>query len=831
MKFSDTCYKSMIASAFIASAITVGASAQDECATAVTVTAGVPAAFDTTTATPSADIPADTLCAGTFLTWADANGVGSQDVWMQFTATEPGTVEFSTCDAASYDTSMALYLGNCANLIACNGDGVGQAGCQAFYSRISGIVANTGDVFYCRIGGYEGATATGSLLVTFTTGSAACFGATGACNVAHGGLGCDNVICCGTICGFNPLCCDTGWDQSCVDLAIELCGYYSCPAVAGAPANDCATNATLIPSVSSNQAFNTVAATTDGPDHPGQCNSGSDIFASDVWWKVVAGANGSMGLSTCSNVSFDNKLAVYDLGTDPASFDYNLLAAALVGCNDDGPADCNTTGNPVVPYASAMSVNVVLGNTYLIRTGSYADGDTGSGILAVTMPETCAIGSSNTNEQEPCGSAFNDGCNGAGQSEAVSVGSIVAGSFWADADTRDTDFYSFSVAASSQVTVSVKAARNATVLILSGDLTVAECAGVTVLTGGAGSCPTVATFCLNPGTYYVFVADAGFTGNPCGSGDFNKYTVAITSAPASCPIVVSGGAALPGVCDAPGPDSMSLNTDPNAVTTGVVSCAVNPASPNCGAGGTTANSYARVFPAGTVSGDISCVNFGVYSVVRAANAAGTACALYYSDIPLPSTIGIYEDLDGGNPRFVTADGGTDGGDLSLIFEQACLIPGGVYRATLNLTQPLCVEDHVGKNLVVIMDCPDLYAGAPGVPAASGYGIRAGANAAGPVSNTWIRLSCADGAGQYVLSESLGATFTAQWVVQLNGNNAAGCNAPACIGDYNNDGIRNGADLTTLLSAWGTPDGDITGDGTTNGADLTTLLSGWGACPN
>ncbi|MDA1262067.1 MAG: hypothetical protein O3B75_04130 [Planctomycetota bacterium] len=52
----------------------------------------------------------------------------------------------------------------------------------------------------------------------------------------------------------------------------------------------------------------------------------------------------------------------------------------------------------------------------------------------------------------------------------------------------------------------------------------------------------------------------------------------------------------------------------------------------------------------------------------------------------------------------------------------------------------------------------------------------------------------------------------------------------CQGDYNQDGQRNGSDLATLLSAWGTQGGDITGDGTTGGADLAALLSGWGPCP-
>ena len=51
----------------------------------------------------------------------------------------------------------------------------------------------------------------------------------------------------------------------------------------------------------------------------------------------------------------------------------------------------------------------------------------------------------------------------------------------------------------------------------------------------------------------------------------------------------------------------------------------------------------------------------------------------------------------------------------------------------------------------------------------------------------------------------------------------------CAGDFNNDGIRNGTDLTFLLSGWGTPSGDVNADGLTNGTDLTFLLSGWGSC--
>ena len=489
-----------------------------------------------------------------------------------------------------------------------------------------------------------------------------------------------------------------------------------------------------------------------------------------------------------------------------------------------------TTEATPTNYASEMSAVVSSGNTYLVRMGAYTDGDVGTGTIRFTLPTTCVLDTAGVNESEPCGSATDNGCNAAGESQPISTGSIVGGTIWADADSRDTDFYSFSVAAGSQVTLSVKSARLVNVLLLSGDLSVADCAGISVLASGVGTCPTVSTYCLNPGVYYAFVSDSAFTGNPCGSGAFNDYTLSITSTPATCPILVSGGAAINGTCAAPGPDTMTLNTDPNLVSAGVVACAVNPAAPNCSGGGTTANSYARVFPAGTVGGNISCINFGVFSVRRAVN--GAACASFYSDIPLPATIGIYQDLDGGAPRFKTANNGADGGDLAMISEQAVLIPGGVYVATLNFAQPICVDQYRAKNLVVIMDCPDLNAGVSGVPAASGYGIRPGVNAAGPLGgNTYCRLSCADAALAYVLTESLGATFTSPWVVAINGNNTASCSAPQCPGDFNGDRVRNGADLATMLSAWGTAGGDINGDSTTNGADLAGLLSGWGACPN
>ncbi len=54
--------------------------------------------------------------------------------------------------------------------------------------------------------------------------------------------------------------------------------------------------------------------------------------------------------------------------------------------------------------------------------------------------------------------------------------------------------------------------------------------------------------------------------------------------------------------------------------------------------------------------------------------------------------------------------------------------------------------------------------------------------------------------------------------------------PPCPADLDDSGAVDGADLGTLLGAWGTSAADLDGDGTTGGADLGILLGAWGACP-
>jgi hypothetical protein len=51
--------------------------------------------------------------------------------------------------------------------------------------------------------------------------------------------------------------------------------------------------------------------------------------------------------------------------------------------------------------------------------------------------------------------------------------------------------------------------------------------------------------------------------------------------------------------------------------------------------------------------------------------------------------------------------------------------------------------------------------------------------------------------------------------------------PAIAGDYDGNGVVDGADLANLLNGWGAAGADLNNDGTTDGSDLAILLNNWG----
>jgi hypothetical protein len=143
---------------------------------------------------------------------------------------------------------------------------------------------------------------------------------------------------------------------------------------------------------------------------------------------------------------------------------------------------------------------------------------------------------------------------------------------------------------------------------------------------------------------------------------------------------------------------------------------------------------------------------------------------------------------------------------------------------LNLDEPVCVADV--DNLVVVFETPNLaQIGANGVPANAGYRLGIGVGLTGSTTspaNVWGRYTVCTGTAQNVFAPFGAGSY--QWPIEINGSGSACTQGPACPGDFNDDGQRNGADLGALLAGWGTPAGDINGDGNTDGADLGGLLA-------
>ncbi len=133
----------------VAAIIPPPGTSNDTCATAVTLTAGTAVAYDTTTAIDEGLIPF--ACGGTT----------APDIWYSYTAANGNSLTFETC-GSSYDTAIEVYDGNCnaLNLIECNDDSCG------LQSSITVGTPVSGSTYYMRVGGWNGSTGFGTVLVT-----------------------------------------------------------------------------------------------------------------------------------------------------------------------------------------------------------------------------------------------------------------------------------------------------------------------------------------------------------------------------------------------------------------------------------------------------------------------------------------------------------------------------------------------------------------------------------------------------------------------------------------------------------------------------------------
>ena len=393
----------------------------------------------------------------------------------------------------------------------------------------------------------------------------------------------------------------------------------------------------------------------------------------------------------------------------------------------------------------------------------------------------CDFPSANLQETEACGEDTNGGCNmDVPAFEPISVGDTVAGTYFTDeaADVRDTDWYEFTITERSIVTWTIWSRVTVDNFIINdqcGDL-------LSIVSVGSGDCPSVNTACLDAGTYRAFVAPVVDGNLPCDLPEFPEYVASLEAEPTD---------GCPGFDEcAGGSEAISPNSD-LALTAGGISCA---------AGGiTTENTWAVTLDmaSGSTGGfdvSVSCVSFGVDN-------GGSA---------VPTLVQLWIDTDGGDPV-------EPGVDLELIGTRETVAVTGQNLQRASFDPPICVP--ADSQLVVSMSME---------PSTDGFASFGGNNLPSESSTYILSASC--GLATFTKLEDIGFPDV-NWVTELEAD--LGCSVDGCTGDFNDDGVVDGADFGYILAAWGPCPGcpeDLDGNGTVNGADVGLLLAVWGVCP-
>jgi hypothetical protein len=368
-----------------------------------------------------------------------------------------------------------------------------------------------------------------------------CTASAGECDVAHAGGGCNIISCCESVCGLIPDCCAVTWDQTCADLAVPTCNLYvyNCTSP-GTPSNNCAISPTVLSSLPATVAYDTTTATTDGPPEVG-CGSGNNDLPihKDVWYRFQAPTAGTLIASNCTTSTFggsgnfDSKIAAYNLGSNLAAFDPQLLPDYYIGCNED----CS---DPI--FTSELTVNgIVAGNYYLVRLGGY-EGASGAGNIYIGIqppPNPCdaanliqGVAGVNVVTVDPLYPDLNmqTFCNFAAGSQNIAK----------------AKFIKFTPAASGAMTVRNCADTGTTVDARLAVMTTCGDVASTIACdddGCTGAAPYTSTLTVNVNAGQpVYIAVGGYDATQ--TGPFNVEIVAPTAPP--CPADLNGDGAVNG---------------------------------------------------------------------------------------------------------------------------------------------------------------------------------------------------------------------------------------------------------------------------------------------
>jgi len=436
--------------------------------------------------------------------------------WLRFDPPSAGTYAVAMCGAA-FDTKLAV-LTDCARpetVVACNDDAPGclTASGLPFASRIV-FTAEPGQSYRIAVGGYGiGTNGTGTLRITAET-----------------------------------------------------------PPKTGCAAASVATSgANPFTTVDSGENLDLSGICDPGP-------SGDDVLHRVTWFRWTAAADGIAQASTCGGAGFDTRLAV--LGScDPAS---------VIACNDDAPGCAGFTSQVVFPTAAGTEYWIAIGGFDAASAGAgellilpeapppeacgasanaccvasavgtpyCGDAECCSRVCAEdpfccaldgAWDDVCALragvlctscgagacepaGAPDRDEPEPCGADDNSGCEHPKQrTESLVPGETIDGTYWADKDGRDVDWYAVTLAEPSTVIFELDSAGPGQLIVVDD---ACEPAILDFTDPYARSCPARVERCLPAGSYRVVVAMSVFSGFPCSADDpRNRYRLRFAQAP------------------------------------------------------------------------------------------------------------------------------------------------------------------------------------------------------------------------------------------------------------------------------------------------------------
>jgi subtilisin-like proprotein convertase family protein/PKD repeat protein len=227
-------------------------------------------------------------------------------------------------------------------------------------------------------------------------------------------------------------------------------------------------------------------------------------------------------------------LSASNIGTDQAQLNWNLVAGALsydVQYRAVGDPNWIFVGNFLDPTSSTIINGLNAQTAYEFQVQSRCSGSDTSGYPITEQFSTacfdCPIGG--VAEAENCGDDNNGGCNMVTPTyEPITAGVPVCGTGWADG-SRDTDWYEFTIAQTSTVTLTVNSDFPGAAAILDASQGCGLLAIVDFQTTDVTCATTVSTATLCAGTYIAFVAPSVFSGFPCGSG--NNYNAVLDVVP------------------------------------------------------------------------------------------------------------------------------------------------------------------------------------------------------------------------------------------------------------------------------------------------------------